>query len=416
MSSNVGGMTHDPASKRLVGIRHSQTLATTAKMAALKAAGRDVIALSSGSPDFDTPDHIKQAAVEAIWRGETRYTEVAGTTELRRAVAEKFQRDSGLVYSLDEIMVSTGGKQIIFNAMLATLDPGDEVIIPTPCWVSYPEIVSLAEGSPVLVPCAMETGFKLRADQFEAAITPRTKWFILNNPCNPTGAVYSVEELRALSDVLMRHPHVMIFADDIYEKLTYGDVRAATMVEVEPQLKSRTVTMNGCSKAYAMTGWRIGFCGAPASLIRAMNKLQGQSTSSTSSISQAAAVEALTGSHDFIADMILSYRERRDLVVNLLKQVPGLDCPIPEGAFYVFPSVGAFMGKTSASGVTLHSDIDFANALAEEQGVGVVPGSAFMYPGHVRISYTTRKNRLEDACHRIVRFCQELGDRPVSSV
>ncbi len=335
--------------ERLDRISPSQTIAITTKARALKIAGRDVISLSSGEPDFDTPANVKQAAIRAIEAGETKYTDVAGTAALRRAVAEKFRRDSGIDYKPEEIIVSTGGKQVIFNAMLATLDAGDEVVIPTPCWVSYPDIVELAEGKPVFVSCEQNNGFKLRAEALESAITLRTKWFMLNNPSNPTGAAYSAEELRPICDVLLRHPDVWVFTDDIYEKLAYDGFKPATVVEVEPRLRERTLTMNGCSKAYAMTGWRIGFCGAPVALIKAMDKLQSQSTSSTSSISQAAAVEALTGQQEFIAAMTRTYQERRDLVVAMLNDSPGITCHKPEGAFYVFPSVHVASPSAAAS-------------------------------------------------------------------
>ncbi len=394
--------------QRLDRISPSQTIAISTKARALKAAGRDVISLSAGEPDFDTPENVKQAAIRAIQAGDTKYTDVAGTLPLRRAVAEKFRRDSGLDYKPEEIIVSTGGKQVIFNAMVATLDQGDEVIIPSPCWVSYPDIVALADGTPVIVPCGQNAGFKLRAEELEAAITPRTKWFLLNNPCNPTGAAYSAEELRPLCDVLLRHPDVWVFTDDIYEKLTYDGFKAATVVEVEPQLRDRTVTMNGCSKAYAMTGWRIGFAGAPVPLIKAMDKLQSQSTSNTSSISQAAAVEALTGPQDSIAAMAEVYKGRRDLVVDALNKAPGITCNLPEGAFYVFPAVHGCIGKTSRGGAEIKDDEAFVTALLDEEGVAAVHGAAFMFPGHFRISYATSTELLREACARIQRFCEGL--------
>jgi aspartate aminotransferase len=394
--------------RRLSQISPSQTIAISSKARALKAAGRDIISLSAGEPDFDTPEHIKQAANRAMAAGDTKYTDVAGTPALRRAVAAKFKRDSGIDYAPEEIIVSTGGKQVIYNAMMATLDPGDEAIIPSPCWVSYPDIVALAEGTPVIVPCGQNNGFKLRAEDLEAAITPRTRWFILNSPCNPTGAAYSADELRPICDVLLRHPDVWVFTDDIYEKLTYDGFKPATIVEVEPRLRDRTVTMNGCSKAYAMTGWRIGFAGAPVALIKAMDKLQSQSTSSTSSISQAAAVEALNGPQDAIDVMTQAYRARRDLVVDALNAIPGLSCHRPEGAFYVFPSMQGCIGKTSAGGAKITTDEAFVIALLEEQGVAAVHGSAFMYPGHFRISYATDTESLRAACARIADFCAGL--------
>ncbi len=393
---------------RLDRISPSQTIAISTKARALKAAGRDVIGLSAGEPDFDTPQNVKDAAIRAIQAGETKYTDVAGTLALRRAVAAKFARDSGLDYAPEEIIVSTGGKQVIFNAMLATMNPGDEAIIPTPAWVSYPDIVTLAEGRPVLVPCGQNHGFKLRAEDLEAAITPRTRWFMLNNPCNPTGAAYSAEELRPICDVLLRHPDVWVFTDDIYEKLAYDGFRPATVVEVEPRLRARTLTINGCSKAYAMTGWRIGFAGGPLALIKAMDKLQSQSTSNTSSVSQAAAIEALTGPQGFIGEMVAVYRERRDLVVDMLNAAPGIHCHKPEGAFYVFPGVHGCIGKTSAAGTPITDDEAFVVALLEEQGVAAVHGAAFMYPGHFRISYATDTDSLREACRRIQAFCAGL--------
>lgn len=393
---------------RLNRISPSQTIVISTKARALKAAGRNIISLSAGEPDFRTPDNIAQAAMKAIEGGQTRYTDVAGTPELRKAVAERFRLDSGLDYTAEEVIVSTGGKQIIYNAMMATLNPGDEAIIPAPCWVSYPDIVTLAEGTPVIVPCKRENGFKLTAQELEAAITPRTKWVFLNSPCNPTGAAYSAQDLRPLCDVLLRHPHIWIFTDDIYAKLTYDGFRPATFVEVEPRLRPRTVTMNGVSKAYAMTGWRIGFSGAPIELTKAMNKLQGQSTSNTCSIAQAAVVEALTGPQDFIADMVATYQGRRDLVVSMLNEATGLTCDKPEGAFYVFPSVQNCLGKTSAGGIEIKTDEDFVTALLEEEGVAAVHGSAFMYPGYMRISYATDTESLREACSRIQRFCAGL--------
>jgi aspartate aminotransferase len=395
-------------SARLDAINPSLTIAVATKARALQAAGRNVISLSAGEPDFDTPQNVKDAAIAAIQGGETKYTDVAGTPALRKAVAAKFKRDSGIDYKPEEIIISTGGKQVIFNAMLATVNPGDEVIIPSPCWVSYPDIVTLAEGKPVIVPCGQNNGFKLRAEDLEAAITPKTRWLMINNPCNPTGAAYSAEELRAICDVLLRHPDVWIFTDDIYEKLAYDGFKPATIVEVEPKLKDRTLTMNGCSKAYAMTGWRIGFAGAPVALIKAMDKLQSQSTSNPSSVSQAAAVEALNGPQDSIVAMAKVYEERRDLVVGMLNQAPGITCHKPEGAFYVFPAVHGCIGKTSKGGAKITDDESFVIALLEEEGVAVVHGAAFLYPGHFRISYATDTDSLREACTRIQRFCQGL--------
>jgi aspartate aminotransferase len=394
--------------ERLDRINPSMTIAISSKARALKAAGRDVISLSAGEPDFDTPQFIKDAAIKAIQDGETKYTDVAGTHALRAAVAARFKADSGLDYTPDEIIISTGGKQVIFNAMVATMNAGDEAIIPTPCWVSYPDIVTLADGKPVLVACGQNNGFKLRAEDLEAAITPKTKWFMLNNPCNPTGAAYSAAELRAICDVLLRHPDVWIFTDDIYSKLAYDGFRPATVLEVEPKLRDRTVTMNGCSKAYAMTGWRIGFAGAPKALIKAMDKLQSQSTSNTSSVSQAAALAALTGPQDFVLEMRAAYQARRDLVVDMLNAAPGITCHKPEGAFYVFPAVHGCIGKTTRGGAKITDDESFVLALLDEEGVAAVHGAAFMYPGHFRISYATDTASLKEACARIQRFCQGL--------
>jgi aspartate aminotransferase len=394
--------------ERLDRINPSMTIAISSKARALKAAGRDVISLSAGEPDFDTPQFIKDAAIKAIQDGETKYTDVAGTAALRAAVAARFKADSGLDYTPDEIIISTGGKQVIFNAMVATMNAGDEAIIPTPCWVSYPDIVTLADGKPVLVACGQNNGFKLRAEDLEAAITPKTKWFMLNNPCNPTGAAYSAAELRAICDVLLRHPDVWIFTDDIYGKLAYDGFRPATILEVEPKLRDRTVTMNGCSKAYAMTGWRIGFAGAPKALIKAMDKLQSQSTSNTSSVSQAAALAALTGPQDFVLEMRAAYQARRDLVVDMLNAAPGITCHKPEGAFYVFPAIHGCIGKTTRGGARITDDESFVLALLDEEGVAAVHGAAFMYPGHFRISYATDTASLKEACGRIQRFCQGL--------
>ncbi len=398
----------DLIASRLKRISVSQTMAITVKARALKAAGKDIISLSAGEPDFDTPENVKQAAIRAIEAGETKYTDVSGTPALKRAAADKFRRDSGLDYAPEEIIVSTGGKQVIFNAMLATIDAGDEVVIPAPCWVSYPDIVALAEGKPVIVPCSQNDSFKLRAENLEAAITPRTKWFFINSPCNPTGAAYSAGELRPICDVLLKNPDVWIFTDDIYEKLSYGGYRFATIAEVEPRLRERTVTMNGCSKAYAMTGWRIGFAGAPAKLVAAMDKLQGQSTSNPCSIAQAAAVEALDGSQESVAAMARVYEQRRDLVVRMLNDTPGLSCATPEGAFYVFPSVHGCIGKTSRGEARITDDESFVTALMAEQGVATVHGAAFMSPGYFRVSYATSTDNLREACSRIRRFCEGL--------
>lgn len=393
---------------RLERISPSQTIAISTKARQLKTAGRDVISLSAGEPDFDTPANIKAAAIRAIEQGETKYTDVAGTPALRRAVAEKFARENAIAYKPEEIIVCSGGKQVIFNAFLATLEAGDEVIIPTPCWVSYPDIVALAEGKPFFVPCGQNHGFKLRPEDLQAAITPRTKWLVLNSPNNPTGAAYSEAELKALAEVLLAHPQVYVLSDDIYEKLVYDGFRFATIAAVEPRLRERTITMNGCSKAYAMTGWRLGFCGAPVTLVRAMDKLQSQSTSNPSSISQAAAIEALTGPQDSIAAMVKVYEERRDLVVSLLNETPGITCHKPEGAFYVFPSIHGSIGRTSRKGTLIADDEAFVTALLEEEGVAAVHGSAFVFPGHFRISYATATAALREACGRIRHFCEGL--------
>ncbi len=393
---------------RLDAISPSKTIAISTKARALAAAGQDIIRVSSGEPDFPTPKNIRDAAIRAIEAGETKYTDVAGTNAVRDAAAAKFKRDSGIEYAREEIIVATGGKQVIFNALLATINPGDEAIIPAPCWVSYPDIVQLAEGVPVIVPCGQNAGFKMSGEQLEAAITPRTKWLILNNPSNPTGAMYDIADLRKLTDVLLRHPEVWIFTDDIYEKLAYDGKRPATVVEAEPRLKDRTVTMNGCSKSYAMTGWRIGFAGAPARLIKAMDKLQSQSTSSTSSISQAAAVEALCGPQDSIEAMRQVFERRRDMVVELINAAPGMRCHKPEGAFYVFPDIAGCIGKTTQGGRHIANDEDFVAALLEEEGVAVVHGSAFLAPGHFRLSYASDDSTVREACVRIQRFCAGL--------
>ncbi len=394
--------------KRLDRISPSQTIAVRQKVAALKREGRDVLGVSSGEPDFDTPRHVKDAAIRAIDAGETKYTDVAGTLPLRRAVAEKFRRDSGIDYRPEEIIISNGAKQVIFNAMLATLNAGDEAIIPTPCWVSYPDIVSVAEGKPVFVACSQNHGFKMRAEDLEAAITPRTRWFILNNPCNPTGVAYTAADLRPLCDVLLRHPDIWVLTDDIYEKLTYDGEKPATIVQVESRLKSRTITLNGCSKSYAMTGWRIGFAGAPLAMIKAMDKLQSQSTSNASSVSQAAALAALTGPEDFITDMVRVFRERRDMVVDMLNGAPGIICRKPTATFYVFPSMAGCLGKTTRGGIQLTDDLAFVTALLDEEGVASVHGTVFMCPDHFRVSYAADTEVLREACRRIQRFCQNL--------
>jgi aspartate aminotransferase len=389
----------------LARIKPSATIAVTDKARELKQAGRDVIGLGAGEPDFDTPDNIKEAAIRAIREGKTKYTAVDGIPELKAAIAEKFKRENNLSYRPEEISVGTGGKQVLFNALMATLNPGDEVIVPAPYWVSYPEIVSLAGAKPVCIETAIESGFKLSAAQLERAITPQTKWLILNSPSNPSGAAYTRDELKALTDVLMKHSHVWVLTDDMYEHLTYDGFVFTTPAEIEPGLFERTLTLNGVSKAYCMTGWRIGFAGAPSFLIKAMAKLQSQSTTNPSSISQWAAVEALNGPKDFIPKNAEAFRKRRDLVVSMLNQANGLVCPKPEGAFYVFPSCAGLMGKQSAGGRLIEADEDFVTALLEEEGVAVVQGAAFGLAPHFRISYATADDILEDACGRIQRFC-----------
>ena len=401
-------MSEHAIADRMNRIQPSQTTAMRQRAQALKAEGKDVLAISSGEPDFDTPPHIREAAIAAIGRGETRYTDIAGTLALRRAVADKFRRDNGLDYAPEEIIVSTGGKQVIYDALVTTLNPGNEAIIPTPCWVSYPDIVSLADGVPVLLPCGPNQGFKLTPEQLEAAITPKTKWLIINTPGNPTGATYDATELKALAAVLLRHPRVLILTDDIYEKLVFDGRRFATFAEVEPRLKDRTVTVNGCSKAYAMTGWRIGFAGAPRFLIKAMDKLQGQSTSNTCSIAQAAALAALAGPQEATEAMRQAYERRRDMIVPLLDATPGLRCHKPEGAFYAFPDMTACLGKVTPSGTRIGNDWDFVFALLSEAGVATVHGAAFMFPGHFRISFAASDANLEEACRRIRRFCEGL--------
>lgn len=389
-------------------IKPSATIAATQKARALKAAGRDVIGLGAGEPDFETPANIREAAKAAIDRGDTRYTDVDGTPALKQAIIAKFKRENGLDYKPEQISVGTGGKQVLFNALLATVNPGDEVIIPAPYWVSYPDIVNFAGGTPVFVTGSAEDGFKLRAETLEKAITPKTKWVILNSPSNPSGAAYTRDELKALTDVLVRHPHVWILTDDMYEHLVYDNFVFTTPAQIEPALHERTLTMNGVSKAYCMTGWRIGYAGGPQPLIKAMSNLQSQSTSNPSSISQAAAVEALNGPQDFIPKNNQVFKQRRDLVVSMLNQAKGIHCPKPEGAFYVYPSCAGTIGKTSKGGVKINSDLDFCNALLEERGVAVVFGEAFGLAPHFRISYATSTEALKDACTRIQEFCADL--------
>jgi aspartate aminotransferase len=394
--------------KRLARIKPSPTLALTAKVNELKRAGVDIIGLGAGEPDFDTPEHIKQAAVAALKAGETKYTTVDGTAELKAAVAAKFSRENGLDYKPSQVSVACGGKHIIYNALMATLDAGDEVIIPAPYWVSYPDMVLLAEGQPVIVEAAAADGFKLKPAALEAAITRRTKWFILNSPSNPTGAAYSAEELKALGEVLKRHPQVRVLADDIYEHLVYDGFRFHTIAQVVPELYERTLTMNGMAKAYAMTGWRIGFAGGPADLIKAMATIQSQSTSNPCSISQAASVVALNGPKDFLVERNRVFKERRDLVVAMLNQAQGLECLTPEGAFYVYPKCAGVIGKTAPDGRTIESSQDFAAYLLEAEKVAVVHGAAFGLDPYFRISYATATELLEEACRRIQRAAAAL--------
>ncbi len=395
-------------SSALDRVKPSATIAVTDKARALKAAGRNVIGLGSGEPDFDTPANIKLAAIHAIEAGKTKYTAVDGIPELKDAIIAKFQRENGVTYKPNQIIVGTGGKQVLYNALMATLNPGDEVIIPAPYWVSYPEMVALAGGTPVSVTCTAEFGFKLQAAALEAAITPKTKWVILCSPSNPTGAAYKKAELQALTDVLVKHPHVWVMTDDMYEHLVYDDFEFTTVAQIEPKLYDRTLTVNGVSKAYCMTGWRIGYAGGPANLIKAMSTIQSQSTSNPSSIAQWAAVEALNGPQDFIAKNNAVFKERRDLVVAMLNQASGIECPRPEGAFYVYPSCAGTIGKTAPSGKVIENDEDFVTELLETEGVAVVQGSAFGLGPAFRISYATKTSDLEDACNRIQRFCGNL--------
>jgi aspartate aminotransferase len=389
-------------------VKPSATIAVTDKARALKAAGRNVIGLGAGEPDFDTPANIKLAAIHAIEAGKTKYTDVGGIPELKAAIIAKFQRENGLIYTPNQVVVSTGGKQVLYNALMATINPGDEVIIPAPYWVSYPEMVALAGGEPVAIVCTAEFGFKLQPAALEAAITPKTKWIILNSPSNPTGAAYSRAELKALTDVLVKHPQVWIMTDDMYEHLVYDDFAFFTPAQIEPKLFDRTLTVNGVSKAYSMTGWRIGYAGGPAELIKAMTTIQSQSTSNPSSIAQWAAVEALNGPQDFIPVNNETFKERRDLVVSMLNQAKGISCPRPEGAFYVYPSCAGTIGKTSPTGKVIANDEDFVTELLETEGVAVVQGSAFGLGPAFRISYATKTTDLEDACKRIQRFCGDL--------
>ena len=389
-------------------VKPSATMVVTQKARDLKNAGRDVISLSVGEPDFDTPDNIKQAAIEAIKRGETKYPPVLGIPPLREAIAKKFQRENGLDYKASDVIVGTGGKQILYNAFLVTMNKGDEVIIPAPFWVSYPDMVLLNGGEPVLIPTRIEDGYKLQPEDLERAITPRTKWLVLNSPSNPTGAAYTRDELKALTDVLVKHPHVWVLSDDMYEHLTYGDFAFTTPVQIEPSLKPRALTMNGVSKAYAMTGWRIGYAAGPAELIKAMDMVQGQQTSGACTISQWASVEALNGPQDFIPERRKAFEERRDLVVSMLNQAKYLQCPKPEGAFYVYPSVKDAIGKKAASGRLIGTDEDFVSELLEQEGVAAVHGTAFGQGPNFRVSYATSLKTLEEACKKIQKFTAEL--------
>ena len=397
-------------SSSLARIKPSPTIAVTNLARELQAQGRDVIGLGAGEPDFDTPDHIKDAAIAAIRRGETKYTAVDGTPALKQAIAAKFKRESGIDYRTDEITVGTGGKQVLYNALMATLEPGDEVVIPAPYWVSYPDMTLLAGGTPVFIACPEQTGFKLRPEDLDETIGPRTKWVLLNSPNNPTGAAYTEAEIKALTEVLLRHPHVWLMTDDMYEHLVYDDFRFSTAVQVEPSLKDRTLTVNGVSKAYAMTGWRIGYAGGPKELIRAMGTIQSQSTSNPSSISQAAALGALNGELSFLPERNAVYRQRRDLVVDQLNRAPGLRCHRPEGAFYVYPSCAGAIGRRTPNGVLLETSADFAATLLADEGVAVVHGTAFGLDPYFRISYATGTDLLEEACRRIIRFCENLSD------
>ena len=393
---------------RLSRIKPSPTMAVTQKAAELKAAGRDVIGLGAGEPDFDTPENIKAAAVAAINAGDTKYTAVAGTAALKKAICDKFKRENEIDYTSDEVIVGCGGKHVLYNALVASLNDGDEVIIPAPYWVSYPDMTLLAGGEPVIVPCPEDANFKLQPADLDAAITPKTKWLILNSPSNPTGAAYTRDEMKALSDVLLKHPHVWIMADDMYEHLVYDGFTFVTPAQVEPQLKSRTLTVNGVSKAYAMTGWRIGYAGGPAELIKGMSKVQSQSTSNPTSVSQAAAVEALSGTQDFIAERGEAFKARRNMVVDLINDIDGLTCLKPEGAFYIYPSCAALIGKKTPEGKVIETDGDYVAYLLEAGNVATVQGEAFGLSPYFRISYATSEEALREACERIKRVTQEL--------
>ena len=395
-------------SKRLVKIKPSLTVSINVKANALRAEGRDVLVLAAGEPDFDTPRNICEAAIKAMNEGQTRYVPGKGTPALQQAIVDKFKRDNNLSYNLDEIMVGVGGKHIIYNAMMATLNPGDEVIIPAPFWVSYPDIVMLAEGKPIIVKCDALQDFKITPEQLENNITNKTKWLMLNSPSNPTGAVYSFNELKALSEVLLKYPNVLVLTDDIYEKIIYDDGVFSTIASVEPKMKERTLTLNGVSKAYCMTGWRLGYCGGPREIIAGMNKIQSQSTTSTSSISMAASVEALSGDQEFINLHNIQFKKRRDMVVENLNQIDGINCSIPPGAFYVYPSCEGIIGKKTSAGNTINTDEDFMNFLLESEGIAGVHGEAFGLSPYFRLSYATDEKTLADACNRIERACNNL--------
>jgi aspartate aminotransferase len=394
--------------ERLANVKVSASVAMGAKARELAAQGHKVISLTTGEPDFDTPAHAIEAAHQAALKGDTKYPPQGGTAAMKAAVIRKFKRDNGLDFTPDEILITNGGKQSIFNALMATVDPGDEVVIPAPYWISYADMAKVAGGVPVTVSCPQNNGFKLRPEDLEAAITPKTKWVMLNFPNNPTGAACSRAEMQALADVLMRHPHVWVMTDDMYEHLVYDGFEFCTIAEVEPRLKNRTLTVNGASKTYAMTGWRIGFCGGPKDLIAAMFNMQGQATSGVSSIGQAAAAAALDGPQDIVKERAAEYRERRNLVVDMLNEAPGIACHRPEGAFYVFPNVAGCLGKTSKGGAKIETDTDFAMALLSEAHVAVVQGAAYGMSPYIRISYATDQASLREACGRIQEFCRGL--------
>jgi aspartate aminotransferase len=394
---------------RLNRVQRSASSIQTQRARTLKAEGRNVIALSSGEPDFDTPDNVKKAAIAAIERGETKYTNADGTDELKQAIRAKFKRENGLDYGIDQITVGAGAKQILFNAFMATLEPGDEVIIPAPYWTSYPDIAKLAEGVPVFVACPQNNGYRLRAEDLEAAITPKTKWLVLNSPNNPSGAAYSRADMTALTDVLLRHPHVHVLTDDIYEHIVYDDFEFVTPAQVEPKLLDRTLTVNGCSKAYAMTGWRIGYASGPAELIKAMLKVQNQTTSNPNSIAQAAAVEALNGTQAFIKPRAAAFEARRDVLVDRLNRIDGIACHKPEGAFYVYPSCAGIIGRRTPQGKVIKTDEDFVMHLLDAEGVIVVHGAAYGMSPNFRISFACSMQELEDACARIARACAALA-------